>query len=84
MVFFIAKRPKLGPELFRQQGLHRHRRSRRRFLGGHQGVPGFPLLRLWVTLNFDLWVAMFIKFGGSPVKPIRFHHRFCRQGLGEG
>lgn len=37
MVFFIAKRLKLGSELFRQQALHGHRRSRGGFLGGHQG-----------------------------------------------
>ena len=35
--FFIAKRLKLGSELFRQQALHGHRRSRGGFLGGHQG-----------------------------------------------
>ena len=38
-----------------------------------RGVPGFPMLRLWVTLNFDLWVTMFIKFGGAcqthPISP---------------
>ena len=31
------------------------------------------MLRLWVTLNFDLWVTMFIKFGGAcqthPISP---------------